>query len=1124
MTEDKQKKVKIYQISKELNISHDTILDFLVQKGYAVKSHMSLVSDEMMNDIMVRFRKDKDLAAIHKKKIKEFKEKYGKAEAEKEDKKKKEETPKPKEETVSVKAEEAPVHVQQQEISFVPPVHEVVAHEEVKATVSIPVAEQIKPEPQPEVKAEVKEIKETKEVKDIKETQEIKEIKEVKEIKEIKEEPKVENKISEPVVTTPPAGESKIVKETTPYVPPVKPTHEQKDRPTFQRREGYQGRDGGQREGGYQGRDGGQREGGYQGRDGQQRDGSRPPYQGRDGQQRDGSRPPYQGRDGQQRDGSRPPYQGRDGQQRDGSRPPYQGRDGQQRDGTRPPYQRREGDTGQRDGSRPPYQGRDGQQRDGTRPPYQRREGDTGQRDGTRPPYQRREGDTGQRDGSRPPYPRRDGEGQQRDGRRSTDRPHSDRPRPFTPGMPPAALDLKDGKIDKTKKRKRKKRKDEPKFEGSFELDDSGKKKKKKIKGRETNVQDIDDAIKRTFAEMDETPVKTRSAFRKKRKKERMEEQQREIAAQEKDKSIIRVTELTSVNELANIMNVRVNEVMQKCFAMGMMVSINQRLDNDTIQLVADEFGYQVEFQKELIVDSLMDPGDSIETLKPRAPVVTIMGHVDHGKTSLLDYIRNASVVAGEAGGITQHIGAYKVILDNKKEITFIDTPGHEAFTSMRARGAKITDIVVLVVAADDSVMPQTVEAISHAQAAGVPIIVAINKIDKPSANVDKIKQQLSEKNILVEEWGGKYQCVEISAKFGKNVDVLLEKILLEAEVLDLKANPDRLARGVIIEAELDKGKGIFATALIQKGILRVGDPFIAGVYSGKVRAMFDERGNRVESAKPSTPIQLLGFDGIPQAGDEIIILETERESKEISTQRQLLKREQEFRQVHLITLDDISQQIKDGATRELNIIVKGDVDGSVEALSDSLMKLSNSEVKVRVIHKGVGAISESDVLLAAASQAIIIGFNVRPHLNARKLAEKEVIEIRLYNIIYNAINDVKAALEGLLAPEITEEIIASIEVREVFKVPKVGTIAGCHVQEGKITRNTKVRLIRDGIVVVNQSNISSLKRFKDDVREVDAGFECGIGLENYNDIKVGDIIEGFKLVEKKRKLQLDKA
>jgi len=639
----------------------------------------------------------------------------------------------------------------------------------------------------------------------------------------------------------------------------------------------------------------------------------------------------------------------------------------------------------------------------------------------------------------------------------------------------------------------------------------------------ETAKKQINEAIKRTFAEMEDTPIRTRSSIRKKKKKERLEEQQRELEQQERERSIIRVTEFTSVNELANIMNVKVTDVMQKCFSLGMMVSINQRLDSDTIQLVADEFGYQVEFQKELITDSLVDVEDDPSQLVPRAPVVTIMGHVDHGKTSLLDYIRNANVVAGEAGGITQHIGAYKVVLDNGKEITFIDTPGHEAFTSMRARGAKITDIVVLVVAADDNVMPQTVEAISHAQAANVPIIVAINKIDKPNANPDRIRQQLSEKNILVEEWGGKYQSVEISAKFGKNVDLLLEKILLEAEILDLKANPNRNARGVIIEAELDKGKGIVATALIQKGTLKIGDPFIAGIYSGKVRAMFDERGNRVETAKPSTPIQLLGFDGIPQAGDEFIVLNSEKEAKEISSQRQLLKREQDFRQVHLVTLDDISQHIKEGGTQELNIIVKGDVDGSVEALSDSLMKLSNNEVKVKVIHRSVGAISESDVLLAAASQAIIIGFNVRPNMNARKLAEKEAIEIRLYNIIYNAINDVKAALEGMLAPEVSEEIVATVEVREVFKVPKVGTVAGCYVQEGKITRNTKVRLIRDGIVIVNQCNIASLKRFKDDVREVDAGFECGIGLENYNDIKVGDIIEGYRIVEKKRKLQLDK-
>lgn len=494
------------------------------------------------------------------------------------------------------------------------------------------------------------------------------------------------------------------------------------------------------------------------------------------------------------------------------------------------------------------------------------------------------------------------------------------------------------------------------------------------------------------------------------------------------------------------------------------------------------------------------------------------MGHVDHGKTSLLDHIRSANVVAGEAGGITQHIGAYEVSLPSGNQITFLDTPGHEAFTAMRARGAQATDIVVLVVAADDSVMPQTVEAINHAQAANVPIIIAINKIDKGDANADRIRQQLSEKGVLVEEWGGKYQAIELSARTGVNVDQLLERILLEAEVLDLKANPSRAARGIVIEAELDKGKGIVATVLVQKGSLRIGDSFVAGIWSGRVRAMFDERGNRVEVAKPSQPVQVIGFDGIPQSGDQFVVLEDERKARDISLKRQQLKREQDFRQRRMITLDDISQQIREGQVKDLPVIVKGDVDGSVEALSDSLMRLSTQEVKVVVIHKGVGAISESDVLLAAASNAVIVGFHVRPNLNARKLAEQENVDIRLYSIIYDAINEVKNALEGMLTPSVSEEVLATVDVREIFKVSKVGTIAGCFVRDGKIMRNNRVRLVRDGLVVF-EGTIASLKRFKDDVREVEQGFECGIGLEGFNDLKQGDSIEAFKMVETKRKL-----
>jgi len=673
----------------------------------------------------------------------------------------------------------------------------------------------------------------------------------------------------------------------------------------------------------------------------------------------------------------------------------------------------------------------------------------------------------------------------------------------------------------KKKKKKKKKIREEARAKRAKQVEAaelSKARKKKKLKPHDLDEREVEEAIRRTFAEMDETGLSTRALFKRRKKRERLEEQQKALEQIEREKTKLRVTEFISVNELANLMNANVNDVIKKCIELGVMVSINQRLDKDTITLVADEFGYQVEFQKEFAGDVLVDVEDNIEDLIPRAPIVTIMGHVDHGKTSLLDYIRRSNVVAGEAGGITQHIGAYEVTLDGDRQITFLDTPGHEAFTAMRARGAQVTDIVVLVIAADDSVMPQTIEAINHAQAAGVPIIIAINKIDKPDANPNRIKQQLAERGILVEEWGGKYQCVEISAKTGKNVDELLEKILLEAEILDLKANPRRAARGTIIEAQLDKGKGIVATVLVRKGTLRIGDPFIGGIHSGRVRAMLDERGNRVEAARPSTPVQVLGFDGIPQAGDEFVVLPSERDAREISSRRQQLKREQDFRQVRLITLDDISTQIKQGGVKTLNIVVKGDVDGSVEALSDSLMKLSSNEVKVNVIHRGVGAISESDVLLASASNAVIIGFHVRPNLSARKLAEQERVDIRLYNIIYDAINEVRDALEGMLSPEVSEEVTATVEVREIFRVPKVGTVAGCHVQDGKLVRNNKVRLIRDGIVI-HEGGLASLKRFKDDVREVDAGFDCGVALENFNDIKVGDVIEAYRTVEKKRKL-----
>ena len=644
-------------------------------------------------------------------------------------------------------------------------------------------------------------------------------------------------------------------------------------------------------------------------------------------------------------------------------------------------------------------------------------------------------------------------------------------------------------------------------------------KRRKKFDEEALNLE-IEEAIRETMAKIEDTGALTaRSMLRKKKRKERIEQEQKQQEELLQKQNVLQVTEFLSTSELAMLMSIDVNDVIQKCLELGMMVSINQRLDKDLIVLLADEFGYKVEFHKEYEVDLLADSEDVSETLKPRPPVVTIMGHVDHGKTSLLDHIRKTNVVAGEAGGITQHIGAYQVSLDNGKLITFLDTPGHEAFTAMRARGAQITDIVVLVVAADDSVMPQTVEAINHSLAASVPIIIAINKIDKPNSDPTKIKTQLSDKGILVEEWGGKYQSVEISAKKGINIELLLDKILLEAELLDLKANPSRKARGVVVEAKLDKGKGIVATVLIQKGTLKMGDSFVGGVYNGKVRALFDERGKRVEVVKPSTPVQLLGFDGMPQAGDVFVALDSERDSKEISLKRQQLKREQDFRQIKFTTLDDISKQIKEGKQVDLKVIIKGDVDGSVEALSDSLLKLGSNEVRVSVIHKGIGEISENDVLLAAASDAIIIGFSVRPNLKARKLAQSESVDIRLHNIIYDVINEIKLALEGLLEPEKSEEVLSTVEVRQTFKVPKIGLIAGCYVLDGKISRANKVRLLRDGFVVFDGS-ILALRRFKDDVREVESGYECGISLENFNDIKVGDIIESYRIVETKRKLE----
>ena len=574
-----------------------------------------------------------------------------------------------------------------------------------------------------------------------------------------------------------------------------------------------------------------------------------------------------------------------------------------------------------------------------------------------------------------------------------------------------------------------------------------------------------------------------------------------------------------TVAELATMMNISVTEVISACMSLGLFVSINQRLDAETINIVADEFGYSVEFVSIEIQEAIdEEEEDSEENLLPRPPIVTVMGHVDHGKTSLLDSIRKTNVIAGEAGGITQHIGAYNVKLSDGRTVTFLDTPGHEAFTAMRARGAQVTDIAIIIVAADDNVMPQTIEAINHASAAGVPIVFAINKIDKPGANPDKIREELANMNYLVEEWGGKYQCQEIAAKKGLNIEELLEKVLLEAELLDMKANPHKKATGSIIESSLDKGRGYVATVLVQSGTLKVGDIVLAGQYFGHVKAMFNERGEKMEKAGPSEPALILGLNGAPQAGDKFNVMGNEKEARQLANKREQLQREQGLRTQKHITLDEIGRRIAIGNFQELNVIVKGDVDGSIEALSDSLIKLSTDEIQVNIIHKAVGQITEGDVLLAAASNAIIVGFQVRPSMGARKLAEKEQIDIRLYSVIYQAIEELKSAMEGMLSPEIKEEIIATVEVLETFKISKVGTIAGCIVRDGKITRTAKIRVIREGIVIYT-GVLGSLKRFKDDVKEVTKGFECGLNIENYNDIRVGDMIEGYQEVEVKKTL-----
>jgi translation initiation factor IF-2 len=639
----------------------------------------------------------------------------------------------------------------------------------------------------------------------------------------------------------------------------------------------------------------------------------------------------------------------------------------------------------------------------------------------------------------------------------------------------------------------------------------------------EPTEKEIQDQIKATLARLSGAGKSGKFAQRAKLRRQKRDDvalTAEEAAAEEQLQSkVLKVTEFVTANELANMMDVPVTKIIGTCMSLGMFVSINQRLDAETLTIVADEFGYEIQFVKaDEEADSVIEEEDSPEDLEPRVPVVTIMGHVDHGKTSLLDYIRKANVVAGEAGGITQHIGAYKVTTNSGKQVTFLDTPGHEAFTAMRARGAKVADIAIIVIAADDAVMPQTKEAINHAQAAGVPLVFAFTKIDKPGANSDRVKEQLSTMNILVEDWGGKFQSQEISSKSGLNVDLLLDKVLLEAELLELQANPDKRATGTVIEATLDKGRGIVTTVLVQAGTLRVGDPILAGSYSGKVKALFNERGQKVEEAGPSVPVQVLGMQGAPTAGDKFNAMESEVEAREIANKRLQLMREQGLRTQKHITLDEIGRRLAIGNFKELNLIVKGDVDGSIEALADSLLKLSTEEIQINIIGKAVGQISESDVLLASASDAIIIGFQVRPSPGARKLAEAEQIDIRLYSIIYDAINEIKAAMEGMLAPEFEEKIVANVEIRETFKITKVGTIAGCMVLDGKITRNSKIRIVRDGVVIYT-GELASLKRFKDDVKEVAKGYECGLNIQNFNNIEVGDIVEAYEQVEVKRKL-----
>jgi len=688
-------------------------------------------------------------------------------------------------------------------------------------------------------------------------------------------------------------------------------------------------------------------------------------------------------------------------------------------------------------------------------------------------------------------------------------------------------VNKKEKTVEDARKRKRKRISKDVKPSANRNNNNNANNRGQQRKGRPNNVvkkeepteEEVQKQIRETLEKLQGKSNKSKGAkYRRDKRVQHRQKSEEEMAQIEAESKVLKVTEFITVGEVATMMDISSTEIISTCMSLGIMVTMNQRLDAETLSIVADEFGYEVSFEKAELEENIDEVTDLDEDLLPRAPIVTVMGHVDHGKTSLLDYIREENVIAGESGGITQHIGAYGVTLDNGQKIAFLDTPGHEAFTAMRARGAQVTDIAIIVVAADDSIMPQTKEAISHAQAAGVPIVFAINKIDKESANPDKIKEALAGMNLMVEDWGGKVQSHDISALKGTGVKELLEKVLLEAELLELKANPNRAAKGTVVEAFLDKGRGYVSTILVQNGTLKMGDYLLAGKHSGKVKAIFNERGVSLEEAPPSTPVSILGLDGAPQAGDSFYILEDEREAKQIAAKRTQLLREQSVRTQRHITLDEIGRRIALGEFKELNIILKGDVDGSVEALTDSLQKLSTDEIEIKIIHKGVGAITESDVLLASASDAIVIGFNVRPMGNARVIAEKEEIDIRSYSIIYDAINDIKDAMEGMLSPEMREEITGNAEIRETFKISKIGTIAGCMVTTGKIYRNSGIRIIREGVVVFT-GELTSLKRFKDDVKEVAKGYDCGLQVKNYNDIKIGDVLECFQEVAVKKSL-----